>query len=301
MPPPPVPHSASMSNRELDNESYGPLPPASAKARPKNAGFRPIGNTSSSLRKFFPGDDDDEPPHFNDPPMPVSNAVYPETTYRESAYREPAYHEAPYREPVYPDSASQHIEDSTAAEFAEYAKLRSAPVPTTPEQAMSRRTSFHEEHPVEHQSGQDERPTKPTNGHHHHEDVPPNDFPDSGARRNELYSIVSQVGEGTFGKVYKARNTSTGLFVALKRVRMEAERDGFPVTAMREIKLLQSLQHPNVICLYEMMVSNGNLPLLLLSHTTNIEQGLFTWSSNTWIMTSPGSCHKPSSHLRTHN
>ncbi|EIN10645.1 Pkinase-domain-containing protein [Punctularia strigosozonata HHB-11173 SS5] len=75
----------------------------------------------------------------------------------------------------------------------------------------------------------------------------------------ELYSIVSQVGEGTFGKVYKARNAVTGVHVALKRIRMEAERDGFPVTAMREIKLLQSLRHENIVRLYEMMVSNGNV------------------------------------------
>lgn len=83
--------------------------------------------------------------------------------------------------------------------------------------------------------------------------MPPTPDQDS----DEFYQIVSQVGEGTFGKVYKARNTNTGQFVALKRIRMEAERDGFPVTAMREIKLLQSIRHENVIRLYEMMVSNG--------------------------------------------
>lgn len=77
--------------------------------------------------------------------------------------------------------------------------------------------------------------------------------------RKELYAIVSQVGEGTFGKVYKARNTVTNVHVALKRIRMEAERDGFPVTAMREIKLLQSLRHQNIVRLYEMMVSNGKI------------------------------------------
>jgi CTD kinase subunit alpha len=38
---------------------------------------------------------------------------------------------------------------------------------------------------------------------------------------------------------------------------MEGEKDGFPVTAMREIKLLQSLKHENIIRLYEMMVSKG--------------------------------------------
>ncbi|KAF9567317.1 Pkinase-domain-containing protein [Agrocybe pediades] len=77
--------------------------------------------------------------------------------------------------------------------------------------------------------------------------------------RKDLYKIMTQVGEGTFGKVYKAQNTMTGTYVALKRIRMETERDGFPVTAMREIKLLQSLRHSNVVRLYEMMVSNGSV------------------------------------------
>jgi hypothetical protein len=72
------------------------------------------------------------------------------------------------------------------------------------------------------------------------------------------YQIICQVGEGTFGKVYKARSvTNTDTFVALKRIRMEGEKDGFPVTAMREIKLLQSLQHENVVNLHEMMVAKG--------------------------------------------
>jgi hypothetical protein len=73
----------------------------------------------------------------------------------------------------------------------------------------------------------------------------------------ELYERLDCVGEGTYGKVYKARNTENGVFVALKRIRMEGEKDGFPVTAMREIKLLQSLRHRNVVCLHEMMVSKG--------------------------------------------
>ncbi|KAH7343357.1 kinase-like domain-containing protein [Rhizoctonia solani] len=74
------------------------------------------------------------------------------------------------------------------------------------------------------------------------------------------YQIICQVGEGTFGKVYKARSLANPeARVALKRIRMEGEKDGFPVTAMREIKLLQSLRHENVINLHEMMVSKGNV------------------------------------------
>lgn len=73
----------------------------------------------------------------------------------------------------------------------------------------------------------------------------------------ETYERLTCVGEGTYGKVYKARHVVTGGFVALKRIRMEGEKDGFPVTAMREIKLLQGLKHGNVLRLMEMMVSKG--------------------------------------------
>jgi CTD kinase subunit alpha len=79
-----------------------------------------------------------------------------------------------------------------------------------------------------------------------------------------VYSIVAQVGEGTFGKVYKARNSVSNVLVALKRIRMETEKDGFPVTAMREIKLLQSLRHDNIVRLYEMIVSNGEIYFTLI-------------------------------------
>lgn len=81
----------------------------------------------------------------------------------------------------------------------------------------------------------------------------------------ELYERLVQVGEGTYGKVYKARNVETGGLVALKRIRMESEKDGFPVTAVREIKLLQGLRHRNVVELVEMLVAKGALPLVFLS------------------------------------
>ncbi|WFD37228.1 [pyruvate dehydrogenase (acetyl-transferring)] kinase [Malassezia japonica] len=74
-------------------------------------------------------------------------------------------------------------------------------------------------------------------------------------RCDEAYEIVDQVGEGTYGQVYKASAERTGALVALKKIRMEAAKEGFPVTSMREIKLLQSLRHENVIRLHEIMTS----------------------------------------------
>ncbi|KAG9531235.1 Pkinase-domain-containing protein, partial [Aureobasidium melanogenum] len=78
----------------------------------------------------------------------------------------------------------------------------------------------------------------------------------------------SVVGSGTYGKVYKAVHVYTGDKVALKKIRMEGERDGFPVTAIREIKLLQSLNHTNVVKLQEVMVERNDCFMIFeyLSH-----------------------------------
>ncbi|KAK2679744.1 hypothetical protein RAB80_004925 [Fusarium oxysporum f. sp. vasinfectum] len=78
----------------------------------------------------------------------------------------------------------------------------------------------------------------------------------------------SVVGSGTYGKVFKGLNVYTKGMVALKRIRMEGERDGFPVTAIREIKLLQSLRHVNIVNLQEVMVEKNDCFMVFeyLSH-----------------------------------
>lgn len=68
----------------------------------------------------------------------------------------------------------------------------------------------------------------------------------------------SVVGSGTYGKVFKGLHVYTNTAVALKRIRMEGEQNGFPVTAVREVKLLQSLRHVNIVNLMEVMVEKND-------------------------------------------
>ena len=63
----------------------------------------------------------------------------------------------------------------------------------------------------------------------------------------EKYQKIEKIGEGTYGIVYKARNRLTGELVALKKIGLEAEDEGIPSTAIREISILKELQHPNIV------------------------------------------------------
>lgn len=81
------------------------------------------------------------------------------------------------------------------------------------------------------------------------------------------FEFLGKLGEGTFGEVYKARSKRDGSTVALKKILMHNEKDGFPITALREIKLLKMLAHNNILQLREMAVerSKGELPCVSLS------------------------------------
>ena len=52
---------------------------------------------------------------------------------------------------------------------------------------------------------------------------------------------------GTYGVVYKARDTQNNTIVALKKIRLEAEDEGVPSTAIREISLLKELKDDNIV------------------------------------------------------
>lgn len=74
------------------------------------------------------------------------------------------------------------------------------------------------------------------------------------AKISEYEVMQEKLGEGTFGVVSKAKSKRTGKLVALKKILMHNEKDGFPITALREVKLLKLLSHPNILKLDEMAV-----------------------------------------------
>ncbi|XP_064561109.1 cyclin-dependent kinase 13 isoform X5 [Zonotrichia leucophrys gambelii] len=76
---------------------------------------------------------------------------------------------------------------------------------------------------------------------------------DWGKRCVDKFDIIGIIGEGTYGQVYKAKDKDTGEMVALKKVRLDNEKEGFPITAIREIKILRQLNHQSIINMKEIV------------------------------------------------
>lgn len=75
-------------------------------------------------------------------------------------------------------------------------------------------------------------------------------------RSVDCYERLNFIDEGTYGRVFRARDRETGLVYALKQVKLAGEREGFPVTALREVSVLLALRHENVVHVREVVVGS---------------------------------------------
>ncbi|KAJ6805109.1 cyclin-dependent kinase B2-1-like [Iris pallida] len=72
-------------------------------------------------------------------------------------------------------------------------------------------------------------------------------------RAMDAYEKLEKVGEGTYGKVYKAMEKATGKLVALKKTRLPEDDEGVPPTTLREVSLLRMLSiDPHVVRLLDL-------------------------------------------------
>lgn len=97
-----------------------------------------------------------------------------------------------------------------------------------------------------------------------------------GCSNVQAYEVSVKLGQGTFGEVKQGKQISTGRSVALKKVTIYDAKDGLPITALREIKLLKALKHPHIVPVIDWRIG----------HLRNDERwAKCTWLNPIWIMT----------------
>lgn len=84
--------------------------------------------------------------------------------------------------------------------------------------------------------------------------------PDPGI--TEKYEIIQKVGEGYYSDVFMARNSQTGVIVALKKIKTFG--NGLPISFYRELKAYKSLSHPNILKMVDDPYKDKNNNLFLV-------------------------------------
>jgi len=86
------------------------------------------------------------------------------------------------------------------------------------------------------------------------------EFPSSSygpSRSLDLYEVLNNIEEGSYGLVSRARLKASGDIVALKRLKLDhRSQEGFPVTGLREIQTLRACEHPHIVKLREVIVTS---------------------------------------------
>nr|XP_057933473.1 serine/threonine-protein kinase 10-like [Doryrhamphus excisus] len=77
----------------------------------------------------------------------------------------------------------------------------------------------------------------------------------------EIWNIIGELGDGAFGKVFKAQNRQTGVLAAAKVIdtKTEEELEDYMV----EIDILASCDHPNIVKLLDAFYYEGKLWILI--------------------------------------
>ena len=86
----------------------------------------------------------------------------------------------------------------------------------------------------------------------------------AGQSRLSDFQIIKKLGDGAYSSVYKAKRLTDGAIYALKQVKMLSLTDKERENALNEVRILASIDEPNVISYKEAFIDEPSSTLILV-------------------------------------
>jgi NIMA (never in mitosis gene a)-related kinase len=81
----------------------------------------------------------------------------------------------------------------------------------------------------------------------------------------ERYAVLREIGKGAFGRAILCRDIHKNIQVIMKQINLELQSESLQSRSLQEVKVLQSLKHPNVISYIDSFM-NGSILCIVMEY-----------------------------------
>ena len=87
----------------------------------------------------------------------------------------------------------------------------------------------------------------------------------------QRFQNKTKIGVGKYGRVYKAFDQKLGRIVAIKKIKIENESEGIPISTVREVVFLKGIKHKNIVELLDIVIDHEKNKIYMILEFVDLD------------------------------